>query len=255
VFGELLEVAPRSAEAYQAVLLVSVLLSLLTLIPLALIREPKDEAEDGLTARARIPLWRVVLRPLTLKLAIPNLIIGFGAAILIPYMNVFFVERYQLPDSQLGVLFSLSALLTALGTVAGPRLAVRLGSKIKAIVSTQSVSLIFLMLLGFSPYLILAEIGFLMRGMLMNMAAPLYSAFAMEQTPARVRGTVNSVVELSWMVGWAVGPYISGVVQESYGFTPLFLATGVMYALSIILTRVFFHDAKEGSVGEGAVEV
>ena len=255
VFGELLEVAPRSAEAYQAVLLVSVLLSLLTLIPLALIREPKDEAEDGLTARARIPLWRVVLRPLTLKLAIPNLIIGFGAAILIPYMNVFFVERYQLPDSQLGVLFSLSALLTALGTVVGPRLAVRLGSKIKAIVSTQSVSLIFLMLLGFSPYLILAEIGFLMRGMLMNMAAPLYSAFAMEQTPARVRGTVNSVVELSWMVGWAVGPYISGVVQESYGFTPLFLATGVMYALSIILTRVFFHDAKEGSVGEGAVEV
>ena len=253
-FGELLEVAPRSAEAYQAVLLISVLLSFLTLIPLALIREPKDDPEVGLTAQARMPLWRVVLRPLTLKLAIPNLIIGFGAAILIPYMNVFFVERYKLPDSQLGLLFSVSALLTALGTLIGPRLAVRLGSKIKAVVSTQGVSLFFLMLLGFSPYLLLAQIGFLMRGMLMNMAAPLYSALAMEQTPAREQGTVNSVVELSWRVGWAVGPYISGVVQESYGFTPLFLATGVLYTLSIILTWVFFHDAEEGSVGESAVE-
>ena len=143
--------------------------------------------------------------------------------------------------------------MTALGTLIGPRLAVRLGSKIKAVVSTQGVSLFFLMLLGFSPYLLLAQIGFLMRGMLMNMAAPLYSAFAMEQTPAREQGTVNSVVELSWRVGWAVGPYISGVVQESYGFTPLFLATGVLYTLSIILTWVFFHDAEEGSVGEAAV--
>jgi MFS family permease len=88
----------------------------------------------------------------------------------------------------------------------------------------------------------------------MNMAMPLYSAFVMEQTRARERGTVNSAVELSWRVGWAVGPYISGVVQESYGFTPLFLATGVLYAISIGLTWAFFHDSEGESVRDVAVE-
>ena len=119
-FGELLEVAPRSAEAYQAVLLISVLLSFLTLIPLALIREPKDDPEVGLTAQARMPLWRVVLRPLTLKLAIPNLIIGFGAAILIPYMNVFFVERYKLPDSQTGLAVQRVSIIDGFGDIDWP---------------------------------------------------------------------------------------------------------------------------------------
>ena len=255
VFGQLLGVPPRSAAAYQAVLILSVLLSLLTLVPLLMIREPEEEAEDEHTPQAHTPIWRIVLRPLTIRLALPNLVIGFGAAVLIPYMNVFFVERFALPDQQLGVLFSLSALLTGAGTMVGPRLAVRLGSKIKAVVATQGASLFFLMVLGFSPYLLLAEVSFLLRGALMNMAMPLYSAFVMEQTRARERGTVNSVVELSWRVGWAVGPYISGVVQESYGFTPLFLATGVLYAISIGLTWVFFRDSEEGIVGEGSVKL
>jgi MFS family permease len=255
IFGQLLGVAPRSATAYQAVLVLSAFLSLLTLIPLGMIREPDEEGGDELTPQVRLPIWRIVLRPLTIRLALPNLVIGFGAAILIPYMNVFFVERFALSDQRLGVLFSLSALLTGVGTMVGPRLAVRLGGKIMAVVATQGASLLFLMVLGFSPYMLLAEISFLLRGALMNMAMPLYSAFVMEQTPARERGTVNSVVELSWRVGWAVGPYISGVVQESYGFTPLFLATGVLYAVSIGLTWVFFRGAELKRMGKMRVEV
>ena len=62
------------------------------------------------------------------------------------------------------------------------------------------------------------------------------------------------MVELSWQVGWAVGPYISGVVQEDYGFTPLFLATGILYALSVVLTWIFFHDAEGEAVIGVAVE-
>jgi MFS family permease len=241
IFGNLLSVAPRSAAAYQAVLLLSVSMSLLTLVPLALIREPKLKPAVLEQVRPEIPLRKVLLRPLTLKLAAPNLMIGFGAAILIPYMNVFFLDRFALPDKTLGLLFSLSALLTGIGSVIGPRLETRLGSKIRAVVVTQAASLAFLELMGFSPYIWLVSISFLLRGTLMNMAVPLYRTFTMEQVHEREQGTVNSVVELAWQVGWAVGPYLSGVVQEAYGFTPLFVTTGVMYAASILLTWVFFH--------------
>jgi predicted MFS family arabinose efflux permease len=47
-------------------------------------------------------------------------------------------------------------------------------------------------------------------------------------------------------VGWAVGPYISGVVQQRWGFTPLFISTAVLYAIAISLTWIFFrpHPAR-----------
>jgi MFS family permease len=240
VFGGWLGVAPRSAEAYQAVLLLSVFLSLFTLVPLMLIKIPasKEAAEE--TIRKRPLLKDVLFRPLTLKLSLPNLLIGFGAAILVPYMNVFFYEQHGVSDQALGVLFSVSAVMTGIGSVLSPRLAGGLGSKIRAVVLTQAASLFFLLLMGFSPFLGLVVLSFLMRGTLMNMAVPLYSAFAMEQVSEREQGTVNSIKELAWQVGWAVGPYISGVVQQSYGFTPLFITTGILYASAIVVTWLFF---------------
>jgi MFS family permease len=244
IFGSLLGVSARSAEAYQAVLLASVLLSGLTLIPIFMLKEPRTTGGVNGQKAKRTPILRVVMRPITLKLALPNLLVGIGAAVLIPYMNVFFLDRFALPDRQLGMLFSLSALLTGVGSVIAPRLATGLGSKIRAVVLTQSISLVFLLMLGFSPVLWLAGISFLIRGTLMNMASPLYHAFAMEQIDESVQGTVNSVFELAWQVGWAVGPYISGVVQESYGFTPLFIATGILYFTSTLLIWLLFKQVE-----------
>ena len=94
--------------------------------------------------------------------------------------------------------------------------------------------------MGFAPTLWLSSIGFLLRTALMNMSAPLFSAFCMERTPEHEQGFVNSVLNLSWNAGWAVGPFVSGVVQQNYGFTPLFIATAVLYFIAILLQWEFF---------------
>lgn len=244
LFGRLFGGADNGALAYQAVLLVSAISSYLVLIPIAFIREPQTrlEAERAVTPKApRQSVWNVLKRPLTLKLALPNLITGLGAAMLIPYMNVFFAERHRLSDQNLGLLFSLASLLIGLAAFIGPRLVGNLGGKIRMIVLVQSASLAFLLVLGFSPLVWLAVIGFLVRGTLMNMAAPLFDAFAMEQTPEAEQGALNSIRAWAWNVGWAVGPYISGVVQQRWGFTPLFINTAVLYTLGISLTWIFFR--------------
>jgi MFS family permease len=252
LFGTWLNVPAGSAQAYQAVLLVSVGLSLGTLVPLYLIEDGRKTKEGGdpssivrRPSSALADLKLVLRKGLTYKLALPNLLIGFGAAILIPYMNVFFRERHAMPDGTLGVMFSISAVLTGVGSIVGPRLSSNLGSKIKAVVLTQGLSLAFLLVVGFSPFLGIAVIGFLMRGTLMNMAVPLYSAFSMEQVQEREQATVNSVKETAWQLGWASGPYLSGLVQEQYGFAPLFLTTAVMYGLSILITWAFFRGSEE----------
>ena len=150
---------------------------------------------------------------------------------IVPYFNVFLVDKFQFSDKLLGTIFAVSSLMVGLATFIGPRLVGRMGGKIRMIVFSQAVSLVFLVMLGFSPYPWLAVIGFLIRGMLMNMAAPLFDAYSMERTTENEQGTINSIRNLAWNVGWAVGPYISGVIQQYYGFSPIFLVTLILYAV------------------------
>ncbi len=246
-----------STPAYQGVLLFSVVSSFLVLAPIAFIHEPKTaRAEERAESTGRRPPFlKTLLRPLTLKLALPNLAIGFGAATLVPYFNVFFAERYQMGDATLGILFSLGSLLTGIACILGPRLVGNLGGKVRTVVLGQAASLVFLLLIGFSPWPWLAVIGFLMRGALMNMVAPLFDAFALEQSHETEHGTVNSIRNLAWNVGWTVGPYISGVVQQRYGFSPLFISTAILYAIAISLTWVFFRPkAQQGPLPDPIVD-
>ena len=244
LFGTLLHANANSATAYQAVLIVSILLGMTALIPGWIMNEPPaiQSPAPGKEAPHVPPSNRLMfgLTPMMLRMIIPQVLVGFGAAILIPYMNVFFKYRFNISDSLLGILFSLSSAMIGVGTVIGPRLSTRLGGKVRAMAVTQSTSLAFLLLMGFAPTLWLSAIGYLIRTALMNMASPLYTAFCMEHTPEKQQGFVNSVVNLSWNVGWAVGPFISGVVQQSYGFEPLFIATFVLYSIAIILQMRFF---------------
>jgi MFS family permease len=256
-FGAWLGVGAESAAAYQAVLVASVFGGGLSLLPVWFIREvqwpgPRTERPIGLQD------FRNLIRPSVLRIATPNIIIGFGAATLIPYLALFFKGQYRIGDGPLGLLYSLAAVTTGLATVIGPRLAEQLGSKVKTVVFTQSASVVFLLLLGFAPNFWLSGFAFLVRGALMNMSNPLYSAFAMEQTSERERGAVNSVMQLMWEIGWTVGPYLSGVVQARWGFAPLFLSTAILYSLAIALTWAFFRNVEtapveaEGQLVEGS---
>ena len=243
-FSRFLHIPNQSAAAYQAVLLVSVISSFVVLVPILLIKEPRTPAsETPQPARKHHSfgdIWGIIKRPVTIKLSLPNLIIGIGAAMLIPYLNLFFSERHHLSDQNLGILFAASSLLVGVGTFIGPRLVGNLGGKIRMIVISQSISLFFLLVLGFSPFAWLAVIGFFVRGTLMNMVAPLFDAFAMERTPEFEQGTVNSIRSWAWNVGWSIGPYLSGIVQQRFGFSPLFLTTAILYAVGILLTWSFF---------------
>ncbi|HID89182.1 MAG TPA: MFS transporter [Anaerolineae bacterium] len=244
LFAALLGVHPESATAYRATLLVAIGIMTAGLIPLLMIEERRDPS-SALAARAvpslgSFALWRSVA-----PLLVPQLLIGLGAALLIPYLNVFFKQRFGVSDSLLGTIFAGSQLLMGLATLVAPMLAERWG-KIRTVVLTELASLPFLMALGFAPVLPVAIGAFWIRAMLMNMGGPLYIAFAMEQTPEERRGTVGAMMGLVWSIGQGIGPGISGLVQRSYGFAPLFLATGSTYLVGALMIQTLFGRKEAG---------
>lgn len=243
LFGNLFHVGATDALAYRAVLIVTVLIGTTALFPLWKMKEPATRSTtpepESIPTGIRSGLTR-----LTFKLATPNFLIGFGAAILIPYMNVFFKDKFDISDSLLGLLFSLSSLFIAIGALFGPVLTTRLGGKIRTVAFTQLGSVVFMLMIGFVPSIWIAGFAVLVRSALMNMSSPLYSAFCMEQTPEHQQGTASSLLNIAWQVGWSVGPYISGIVQERYGFSPLFIATTILYIVAVAVMWRMFHNSE-----------
>lgn len=244
-FESLFGILPESTASYQGVLFAGLAFGLLAVIPTGMIEPGSRQSHQptrNINSNILNELQNIMRKRIVWQLFTPNLLIGFGAALMVPYFNIFFVETFQISNQVLGTLFSAGALFTGLSVLASPWLAERLGGRIRAIVAAQGLSLVFLLAIGFSPWLGLAMIGYLGRGALMNMVNPLFSAFSMEQVHEDEQGTLNSLMTLSWQIGWALMPLVSGLVQERYGFTPIFITTGLLYAFGIGLIWVFFKN-------------
>ncbi|HNP73560.1 MAG TPA: MFS transporter, partial [Kouleothrix sp.] len=186
-------------------------------------------------------VWRALLRqpgPLLRLLASPALI-SAGAALLIPYLNLFFTQRFAVADQTLGLIFAGLGVCTGLATLAAPALARRMG-RLPTIVLTEALAIPFLLLLGWAPMLGLAVGAALGRAALFNMGAPLYDAFAMERTPAAARPTVIALLNGAYGVGYLFGPLISVQIQARYGFGPIFAITAACYLVGVWLKYWFF---------------
>jgi len=234
-----------SPASYQWVITSGILLAATSVIPVFLIKEQKNKVD---TSRARLPL-NAILRNLTAqlivrRLAIINLVQGFGAALLIPYLNVFLRGKFDISDNLLGVIFSLSSLLVFVGSMISPWLVRMTHSRIIPTVMTQGASLVFLFLLGFSPFQWLAVVSLLFRTVLMQMSMPLLDNFSMLVSQPEQQGAIASVRAIGWQLGQAVGIFVSGFVQTRFGFSPIFITTGLLYALSITLTWVYFRPGE-----------
>ncbi len=253
LFAGLLGVEPEGVTAYRVTLLVAAATMALALVPLALVQQQARRTGVGTEGKPQGLSLRSLTRPDMLRLLGPQLIIGLGAGLLIPYLNIFFKERFAVSDSALGVIFAVSQLLVGVATLATPLLAERWG-KVRTVVGTQLASLPFLMALGFVPVLPVAVGSFWTRAALMNMGSPLYTAFAMEQVREEERGQAGALLGLAWSVGQGIGPGISGVVQTRVGFPPLFLTTGATYLLAALLLQAFFGQTERRAAAEaGAI--
>lgn len=263
--------AADSALAYRATFVVVGVMLLAAILPLLGVprREPASEAEPSALGRGptvehvgppdeaprqsaigrllgpvarRLPEpWRgVAADPLPLvALLLPPLLISLGAALLIPYLNIFLSERYGASNTDLGLVLAGADVAAGLAMLAAPLLSARLG-KIGAIVLTQLLSLPFLLLAGFAPALLVAGTAVVIRAGLFNLGVPLYDAFAMERSRAVVRPVVIGLVNGAYAAGYLVAPTISTQVQQVYGFAPLFVATACCYALAAAAMLVLF---------------
>jgi predicted MFS family arabinose efflux permease len=217
-------------------LLVAVGLLLLAVIPYAFIHSPAPDRRE--VTRFRLRGYR---NPkLLAKLAFPAFLVGSGAGLVIPFLNLYFRDRFALDAPAIGRIFAVAQCITALGFMLGPVMARRMGL-VRAVVTTELLSIPFFLTLAFTYRLEVAVIAFWMRGALMNMNHPISRNFAMEVVGTDQQAIANSVLEMSWNLSWMISAQVGGWLIDHHGFALPMLITVVLYFSASNLYFQFFR--------------
>ncbi|RKX17087.1 MAG: hypothetical protein DRP26_07560, partial [Candidatus Zixiibacteriota bacterium] len=161
--------------------------------------------------------WRNYIRSknwkVTFRLCLPQFFMGMGAGLVIPFLNIYFVNRFTLDSSFIGKIYSVGQLFMVIGFLAGPIFGKKIGL-VRTVSFSQLASIPFFLILAFGYYLPPVIIAFWFRGSLMNMAWPLYNNFAMEKVEPNQHATTNSFLSLAWNSSWMISTLIGGRLIE-----------------------------------------
>ncbi|MDY0409670.1 MFS transporter [Virgibacillus soli] len=179
--------------------------------------------------------------------SIAQLLIGFGSGLVIPYLNLYFADRFAASNSMIGVIISLGQAATAVAMFIGPLVVKKVG-EVRAVVILQLSSLPFLLLTAYTQNLWLASIGFLFRQALMNAGNPIQMSLMMSKVDDSVKGLANSVNQMVFQLGWAfMGPVSTSIVLQygSYwGYAHIFTITSGLYLTGSLYFYFVFRKLK-----------
>ena len=234
---------PGDAIVLRALVASGGTIAALSLIPILAIRAVPVRVET-LAAPTRNALLRRFL-------AI-EAVFGFGAGSFLPFVNLFFADRYGIPFGALGLVLGVLAFAGSLGALAhGRLLAARFGA-IPSIVAVELLSLPFALAAAFTGTLAVAVVALAARHFLMFGASGTVNAFQLSSFTPAERAGANAVLALAWSSANAVGAITSGAVRSALGpagFTLNLVTLTAAYALAALLTwRLFSAHVPGGDV-------
>lgn len=252
LFGGLISDAFQLLLSMDAVLairwslLFGALLFALALIPLLRLDNRQPAAEEKVNTRIDIDIADASLQKnliVIFHFSFASLLIGLGSGLVVPYLNLYFANRFDASNTYIGLILALGSAMTVVATLIGPLLVARVG-KVKAMLLFQLLSIPFLVLTAYTTSLLLASLGFLLRQALMNAGNPIQSAIAMEVVHDKYKGLANSANQMVFNIGWAtMGPAAAGLViafGSYWGYAYAFTITSVLYLISALYYYFIF---------------
>jgi predicted MFS family arabinose efflux permease len=219
-----------------------VLLSNLMFMQIKRVAVPKVRKRifDGLKEKE----WKILGR-----LILPKLCFAFGGGLIIPFMNLYLKEKFDLSTKMIGVSYALLQLFIFMGIFITPAL-VRKSTNLKFIVVTSAMSIPFMLMMGLTGSVGLVLSCFFLRGMLMNMSSPITSMFEMEHVREKECVFASAVIMFSYHLVYTFSTRLGGQLIESYSFGPTFYVAAFFYGLAGVLYYKFFRQEEQSKVLE-----
>jgi MFS transporter, SHS family, lactate transporter len=149
-------------------------------------------------------------------------------------------KEFDVPLTQVAVLFTITLWLRLVGAVASGWLADRIGRKTPLMISILWYS-ICNFIAGFSPSFMFLFVFRALLGIGMGAEWPAGAALAMETWPARSRGLMSGILQGSWALGFLLSSAVYGLFYDAIGWRGM-LWIGILPAFSVIYVRYFVKE-------------
>jgi len=247
VFAALFDIGPESAWARRAALMCALPVMVCSMVPIYLIREEWKPIDIRRWVRDIENYGRIGM--LALTEALIGLALGFSA----PFFNVFFEQHLNASTAQIGLIFAIGSLFTAVATLFIPLLVQRLG-RVRTVTFVKLLGIPALILLGMSHDLVWAGALYVLAILFIGgpypnkgISDPIYTLFAMEVVKERERGTTNGIMHAFVEFPMGIGAALAGPFMAAGDWQTPYTIGGAVLAAAFFLYYFYFVrlDAKE----------
>lgn len=246
--GAALGLAPRDPLVIRALIAGGGIIAAASALPILFVRSPRVPP-GGHRSRVRL---RLLARFLAIEVAF-----GFGAGSFLPFLNLFFSDRFGLDLQSIGAALGVLAVAGSLGALLHARVLVPRLGPLRAVVAVELGSLPFALAAALAPDVILAVSALAARALLMYGASATFTSFTQSSFAPAERAGAHATLNLFWGAGSAAGAVISGLVRAALGpagYTANLFMLAAAYLVATLLQLILFrdHEPRGDDIGEPA---
>jgi hypothetical protein len=231
--ARLLGTGESEATTLRALVALGGIVGAASAIPVLFIR-------DVAVPRATLAIGRLLPRFAAVEFAF-----GLGAGAFIPFINLFFADRFALDFRAIGFAMGTIAVAGSLGALVHGRVAAARFGQVRSVALFVLSSLPFALLAALTGNVLVAVAALAVRAMLMFGTQATWSAYQLSSFTPAERAAVTAALALSWSVAAAMSSAISGAIRGAMGpdgFTVNVLVLIACYFVAASLQFMLFRD-------------
>jgi MFS family permease len=220
------------------------LLYLLSGLAGAILYSTVSSRAEQVSSRKETRLLSANSKPIVVKLSTLFAVDAFGGGFIgQSILSLYFLLRYNLEPTSLGLIAAGASVVTALSFLAAAKIARKIGL-LKTMVFTHIPSNLILIAIPFAPIASYAVLLLLCRQSLSQMDVPARQSFVMSMVPEEDRTPAAGLTNVSRTIAQSFSPSLAGYAIESLWLgSPFIFAGGLKLAYDLSLYRAF-HKVK-----------
>jgi len=224
--------------SYQVLFAFSVVVSLaMVAVTIPLRENPPNQTP--VTAADAPP---ISFKQLLGRLGFTNALNGLGFGFLGPLLTYWFYRRYGVGPAELGVLYTVINLASALPYLWSSNLASRWGS-VRTVTYTRAAGLLVLLSMAICPTFLLAGIAYTLRMVFNSLGMPARQSFVMGVSDDRYRSRVSAFSSLPSQLTSMVSPVVAGALMDTILDVPIFGGTLFM-GMNLVAYYLLFRNVR-----------
>lgn len=169
-----------------------------------------------------------------------------GGALIFPFFGLYITSKYNVGMTEVGVMFSILAISSLIGSLIGGALTDKFGRKVMILFGLV-ISAASTLLLAFAPSLEFIYLAGLIVGLFGNMAGPAHQAMVADVLPEDKRIDGFGVLRVIANLAVAIGPAIGGFLAAR-SYTMLFIIDVILSTITGIIILAFVPETKPEAV-------